>query len=965
MADITWGANTHFLKIEMDVNGGTNYSHMGTNQMMSVPYALYAENANINYDSISTLLSNDSTFITNVGGGVGGGGCDIKYPEGLDGEIVIVDLNFGVPYTVPLGKNLYITNVYMNGGGGTRNLLVDGKDIHNPQGSKQTKLNNPIIVSENSVVSTLYYGTSTINGILVDANILPVTIDFSNSNYVVPNDKKLFITNLYVEGNSNADVFVDNKEIYDGNTLLEKSMVSVMPIKTNSIISYSGIGIANFNGYLVDENYFADCGGGGSSTSTIDSSYIDSLVQFYSSGNGGGCDYKFPQGISKESLTLNITGSSNYTVPNSKRLYITNVFTSNGNLFIDNLHIVHEQNNNNDKTLVNPIIVDEGQVLSSNNSGANVHGFFVDVNSDIEIITMEVSNITSFIVPTNKILIVNNLLGYTTFRVNGIPISYNPNIDNTMSSLPLVLKSGDQLDNSTSSGYQFNGYLVDENYFADCGGGGGGSSSSTIDSSYIDSLVQFYSSGTGGGCDLKFPDGINGDPINFDGNSNDYTVPAGKTLYITVPHVASEDLILDGLIMISTSINSGSNATSFHNPLVVKEGEVISGTADFHGLLFENSLIEPITFQLNNWGIPTDYTVPTGKELYILNQYGQGGGELLIDGIELIEGANNNYWAMGQPIKIKEGQVVSTNSGAIVNFNGYLADENYFADCGGGGSSSSTIDSSYIDSLVQFYSSGSGGGCEHKFPDGLVGEPILWNFTNGNYIIPPGKNLYMLSSYGWSKDVIDISTGTVNYIGGIYSMPFVFNDNYEIFDSDNAGNFNGILVDANVAPILWNFTNGNYIIPPGKNLYMLSSYGWSKDVIDISTGTVNYIGGINIMPFVFNDNYEIFDADNAGNFNGYLVDENYFADCGGGSSSSTVDSSYIDSLVQFYSSGNGGGCDINLPEGIYGDPVIHDLHTSSYTVPAGKNLYLTNIYVFKDLEKLILMVLLLVEDIII
>jgi hypothetical protein len=46
-ADISWGSNTHFLKIEMDVNGGTNYSHMGTNQMMSVPYALYAENAKL------------------------------------------------------------------------------------------------------------------------------------------------------------------------------------------------------------------------------------------------------------------------------------------------------------------------------------------------------------------------------------------------------------------------------------------------------------------------------------------------------------------------------------------------------------------------------------------------------------------------------------------------------------------------------------------------------------------------------------------------------------------------------------------------------------------------------------------------------------------------------------------------------------------------------------------------------
>ena len=70
-ADISWGSATHFLKIEMDVNGGTNYSHMGTNQMMSVPYALYAENANINYDSIATILSNDSSFTSQLTGLIG------------------------------------------------------------------------------------------------------------------------------------------------------------------------------------------------------------------------------------------------------------------------------------------------------------------------------------------------------------------------------------------------------------------------------------------------------------------------------------------------------------------------------------------------------------------------------------------------------------------------------------------------------------------------------------------------------------------------------------------------------------------------------------------------------------------------------------------------------------------------------------------------------------------------------
>ena len=51
-SEIDWGAASHFMKVEIDVNGGSNYVHVGTSQMMSVPYALYAlnaENANIGH----------------------------------------------------------------------------------------------------------------------------------------------------------------------------------------------------------------------------------------------------------------------------------------------------------------------------------------------------------------------------------------------------------------------------------------------------------------------------------------------------------------------------------------------------------------------------------------------------------------------------------------------------------------------------------------------------------------------------------------------------------------------------------------------------------------------------------------------------------------------------------------------------------------------------------------------------
>ena len=42
-ASIDWPAGAHFIKTETDPTGGTNYSIFGTSELLSVPYALYAE----------------------------------------------------------------------------------------------------------------------------------------------------------------------------------------------------------------------------------------------------------------------------------------------------------------------------------------------------------------------------------------------------------------------------------------------------------------------------------------------------------------------------------------------------------------------------------------------------------------------------------------------------------------------------------------------------------------------------------------------------------------------------------------------------------------------------------------------------------------------------------------------------------------------------------------------------------
>ena len=64
--DMDWGSGNHFLKIEMDATGGTNYAMIGTTQMMSVPYALYAKSAGIDSTMLATMLANDSSVSQNI-----------------------------------------------------------------------------------------------------------------------------------------------------------------------------------------------------------------------------------------------------------------------------------------------------------------------------------------------------------------------------------------------------------------------------------------------------------------------------------------------------------------------------------------------------------------------------------------------------------------------------------------------------------------------------------------------------------------------------------------------------------------------------------------------------------------------------------------------------------------------------------------------------------------------------------
>lgn len=154
---INWANGPFFIKIEMDVTGGTNYQDFGTSQLLSVPYALFANNS----------ASSDYSF-------------NPSYPNGFQNITPITFLASGAsPYTVPNGKILYILNVYLKQWGmGDPVLLINDMPILYGYFNKVSSgipaslaLSQPIIVDENDIISSSIENSTVVfivNGYLID-----------------------------------------------------------------------------------------------------------------------------------------------------------------------------------------------------------------------------------------------------------------------------------------------------------------------------------------------------------------------------------------------------------------------------------------------------------------------------------------------------------------------------------------------------------------------------------------------------------------------------------------------------------------------------------------------------------------------------------------------------------------------------------------------------------------------------
>ncbi|MCD4730860.1 MAG: hypothetical protein K8R74_09690, partial [Bacteroidales bacterium] len=106
---INWASGPYFLQIEMDENGSNNYQFMGTSQLLSVPYAQYAEH------------SSDATWNKN--------GFDLYYD---DGNVGIGTMNASSQLHVEGEDGAVFTGTFGNGtipveGSGTRLMWYPAK----------------------------------------------------------------------------------------------------------------------------------------------------------------------------------------------------------------------------------------------------------------------------------------------------------------------------------------------------------------------------------------------------------------------------------------------------------------------------------------------------------------------------------------------------------------------------------------------------------------------------------------------------------------------------------------------------------------------------------------------------------------------------------------------------------------------------------------------------------------------
>ena len=163
---VSWGSSNHYVRIELDENGGTNYQLMGTSQLLSVPYALYSESSGSGSSSTYTGgngISISGTVITNSNPdqvvsltGTGSTTVSGSYPNfTINSTDNVNDLDFSTSNEIQTISQSG-TDITLSNGGGTFSILDGTAAIWQVTGSDIYRLNTNVGIGHNAPINRLH-----------------------------------------------------------------------------------------------------------------------------------------------------------------------------------------------------------------------------------------------------------------------------------------------------------------------------------------------------------------------------------------------------------------------------------------------------------------------------------------------------------------------------------------------------------------------------------------------------------------------------------------------------------------------------------------------------------------------------------------------------------------------------------------------------------------------------------------
>lgn len=273
---ISWGAGTYFVKTELDINGGSTYVFMGTSQMLSVPYALYAEKTGSSVSDFDTSPTNEIQTLS----------------------VTANSLSISSGNTVALPPD-----ADSNPSNEIQNLQIVGDSLKISNGNA-VKISGSIDLDASPLneIQNLSYNQDTIKISLANTIVLPHDADRDSLNEL----QTLSISNKTITlSKGNSINLMDNDSLNEIQTLtLNQGTLKLS--KANSV-------------HLPDS----------SATNEIQTLSINNNTITLSQGNSISINTTksliFPEGIDGSPVSIFSNSAFSYTVPTGKNLYLTRV----------------------------------------------------------------------------------------------------------------------------------------------------------------------------------------------------------------------------------------------------------------------------------------------------------------------------------------------------------------------------------------------------------------------------------------------------------------------------------------------------------------------------------------------------------------------------------------------------------------------------------------------------------------